>query len=106
MVDQPVTRQLMVLPDLSRLQRWTVGLGGLASFALGTVAVFHTTNSLGAGVLLIVGALALLCALLGYIPRMGFGGNSIDPGREPAPDAVEGVEWMRLALREVVEESA
>ncbi|MQA87183.1 MAG: hypothetical protein GEV03_21780 [Streptosporangiales bacterium] len=63
---------------LSRWQRWAAGLLGLASWAVGGTGAFLARNDFASVALIVLGAAAVLTALIGRLPsRLRVGGHEL-----------------------------
>lgn len=78
--------------DLHGIVRGLVLLTGLSALAGGGIAVFTSDNQAGTVGLLVVGAVAMLLAIVGRVPlRWVIGGNEFDMTQEAAEATAEAV---------------
>lgn len=91
-LDEGQRSRAVAVHDLQGAVRGLVLLTGLSALGGGGVAVFRSDNQAGTVGLLVVGAVAMLLAIVGRVPlRWVIGGNEFDMTKEAAEATAEAV---------------
>lgn len=89
--------------ELSRRVRGLTSFAGVGLAIAGSCAVFITSNELGSAALLVIGALFMIIAVLGHVPRLRWGQPEIDPtGFAYAAGVAQGANEVTGVAQEIV----